>query len=96
MDKVPKARAVIQSQYRCELARKFKATSYCHKNPNIGLDFDYFEDIDDLQNTSLSDTSNTLSQTVDTLTKECAEKSSDESVVYVFISFYVLNLYILS
>ena len=92
VDKVPRRREEIRSQYRCNLARKFIKTDYRYKrSPNVGPELDFFED-DEGDESYKSDS--TYKAATSTSTNSCAKDSDDnsnpeESVLYVTILFHV-------
>ena len=100
VDKVPRRREETRSQYRCNLARKFIKMDYRYKrSPNVGPELDFFED-DEGDETYKSDTTYKTATSA-TSTNSCDKDSDDnfnseESVLYVTISFHVHYLSALS
>ena len=92
VDKVPPTREEKRSQYRCNLARKFVKTDYKYKSPNIGLELNIFEDEDlseyNSDTTNQSASASTTSTTSDSCVGDSDNSNSEESVMYVTISFH--------
>ena len=82
-DQVPSTRKELQTQYQCNLARKFVKTHYKYKSPNIGPELDVFEDEEDFSEYNSDTTFHTASAS--TTSESCVgdSENSEESVLYV-------------
>ena len=92
VDKVPPTREEKRSQYSCNLARKFVKTDYKYKSPNVGPELDIFEDEDlseyNSDTTNQSARASATSTTSDSCVRDSDNSNSEESVMYVTISFH--------